>query len=49
MSADQDRRAVIVGAAECDLGVTNKSILELQTQAVTGALADAGLGLRLGS
>ena len=34
---------VIVGAAECDLGVTNKSILELQAQAVTRALADAGL------
>jgi acetyl-CoA acetyltransferase len=41
----QGRRAVIVGVAECDLGVTNKSILELQTQAVTRALADAGLGL----
>jgi acetyl-CoA acetyltransferase len=36
----------IVGAAECDLGVTNKSILELQTQAVTRALADAGLSMR---
>ena len=34
---------VIVGAAECDLGVTNKSILELQAQAVTRALTDAGL------
>ena len=34
---------VIVGAAECDLGVTNKSILELQAQAVSRALADAGL------
>ena len=33
----------IVGAAECDLGVTDKSILELQSQAVTRALADAGL------
>ena len=33
----------IVGAAECDLGVTTKSILELQSQAVTRALADAGL------
>lgn len=33
----------IVGAAECDLGVTNRSILGLQTQAVTRALADAGL------
>ncbi|WP_328477580.1 thiolase [Actinoplanes sp. NBC_00393] len=33
----------IAGAAECDLGKTGKSILELQTQAVTRALADAGL------
>ena len=36
----------IVGAAECDLGVTGASILGLQTQAVTRALADAGLTLR---
>lgn len=35
----------IVGAAESDLGVTGKSILTLQTQAVTRALADAGLSL----
>ncbi|MEV0585408.1 acetyl-CoA acetyltransferase [Nonomuraea sp. NPDC050310] len=35
----------IAGAAESDLGVTGRSIMELQTQAVTGALADAGLGL----
>ena len=35
----------IVGAAECDLGVTGRSILGLQTQAVTRALADAGLTL----
>lgn len=35
----------IVGAAECDLGVTGKSILGLQTQAVSRALADAGLSL----
>lgn len=35
----------IVGAAECDLGVTDLSILTLQTQAVTRALADAGLTL----
>ena len=35
----------IVGVAECDLGVTNKSVLELQTQAVTRALADSGLSL----
>ncbi len=35
----------IVGAAECDLGVTGKSILTLQSQAVTRALSDAGLTL----
>lgn len=35
----------IVGAAESDLGVTGKSILTLQSQAVTRALADAGLTL----
>jgi acetyl-CoA acetyltransferase len=35
----------IAGAAECDLGQTGRSILELQTQAVTRALADAGLTL----
>lgn len=35
----------IVGAAECDLGSTGLSILGLQTQAVTRALADAGLTL----
>lgn len=36
----------IVGAAECDLGSTGLSILGLQTQAVTRALADAGLTLK---
>ena len=36
----------IVGAAESDLGITGKSILTLQTQAITRALADAGLSLR---
>ncbi|MFG2088908.1 MULTISPECIES: acetyl-CoA acetyltransferase [unclassified Spirillospora] len=36
----------IAGAAECDLGVTNRSILGLQAQAVSRALDDAGLGLR---
>ncbi|MFJ8833412.1 acetyl-CoA acetyltransferase [Micromonospora aurantiaca] len=35
----------IVGAAECELGSTGKSTLTLQTQAVTRALADAGLTL----
>ena len=37
--------AAIAGAAECDLGLTGRSILGLQTQAVTRALADAGLCL----
>lgn len=36
----------IVGAAESDLGVTNRSILGLQAQAVSRALDDAGLSLR---
>ncbi|MFG1943662.1 acetyl-CoA acetyltransferase [Nonomuraea sp. NPDC048826] len=35
----------VVGAAESDLGVTGRSILGLQAQAVTRALADAGLTL----
>jgi acetyl-CoA acetyltransferase len=35
----------IAGVAECDLGVTNASILELQAQAVTRALDDAGIAL----
>ncbi len=33
----------VVGVAESDLGVTNKSIYQLQTQAATRALAEAGL------
>jgi acetyl-CoA acetyltransferase len=37
--------ACIVGAAESDLGVTDKSILTLQAQAITRALDDAGLHL----
>lgn len=36
----------IAGAAESDLGVTGLSVLTLQAQAVTRALADAGLPLR---
>lgn len=36
----------VVGVAECDLGSTGRSVLGLQTQAVTRALADAGLSLR---
>ncbi|MCF2526496.1 acetyl-CoA acetyltransferase [Yinghuangia soli] len=35
----------IVGVAESDLGVTGRSILGLQTQGITRALADAGLAL----
>ncbi|GAA1499701.1 thiolase [Dactylosporangium maewongense] len=35
----------VVGAAESDLGVTGKTALHLQTQAVARALADAGLRL----
>lgn len=35
----------LVGAAECDLGVTGRSVLELQVQAITRALDDAGLEL----
>lgn len=35
----------IVGVAESDLGVTDRTIPELQTQAILGALADAGLAL----
>ncbi len=38
-------QVAIVGAAECDLGVTGRSILGLQAQAVTRALADAGIAL----
>lgn len=33
----------IVGVAESDLGITNKSIYQLQTQAASRALAEAGL------
>ncbi len=36
----------VVGVAESDLGFTGQSVLGLQTQAVTRALADAGLALR---
>ena len=35
----------LVGAAECDLGVTGLPVLTLQAQAVTRALDDAGLTL----
>jgi acetyl-CoA acetyltransferase len=37
--------AAIVGVAESDLGVTGRSALELQAQAVARALDDAGLAL----
>ncbi|WP_327084988.1 acetyl-CoA acetyltransferase [Nonomuraea sp. NBC_01738] len=36
----------VAGAAESDLGITGRSILELQAQAAGRALADAGLTLR---
>jgi acetyl-CoA acetyltransferase len=39
------RAVAIAGIAESELGVTRRSILELQTQAVLGAVADAGLTL----
>jgi acetyl-CoA acetyltransferase len=38
--------AAIVGVAESDLGVTNKTTLQLHTQAILAALDDAGLQLR---
>jgi acetyl-CoA acetyltransferase len=44
--ASKVKKPVIVGAAECDLGITSKSILELQAQAVNRALADAGLSIK---
>jgi acetyl-CoA acetyltransferase len=37
------RNVAIAGVAESDLGVTGKSVYELQAQAITAALADAGL------
>jgi len=40
------RAPVIAGAAEGSLGVTGKTILELQAEASTAALADAGLSMR---
>ena len=39
------REAAIVGVAESDLGHTRLSVLDLHTQAITRALADAGLSL----
>ena len=38
-----NRDPVIVGVAESDLGVTNRTILDLQTQGIMRALDDAGL------
>ena len=35
--------AAIVGVAESDLGITDKTRFQLQAQAITGALEDAGL------
>src|SRR5258708_7449518 len=48
---DRDRdgahmNVAIAGAAESQLGITNRSILDLQSEAVAGALADAGLRLK---
>jgi acetyl-CoA acetyltransferase len=40
------RTAAISGVAESDLGVTGRSMIELQAQAVIRAVADAGLSLR---
>jgi len=40
------RAPVIAGAAEGSLGVTGKTILELQAEASKAALADAGLSMR---
>ncbi len=37
------KRVAIVGVAEFDLGITGKSVYELQVQAITAALEDAGL------
>jgi len=37
------KEVYIVGSAESDLGVTNKSILELQAQAISRAVKDAGI------
>lgn len=39
------REAAIAGVAESDLGVTGRSMVELQAQAVLRAVADAGLDL----
>ncbi|HEX9776366.1 MAG TPA: acetyl-CoA acetyltransferase [Actinomycetota bacterium] len=41
-----DRTPVIAGVAESALGITNRTILDLQAEAVAGALDDAGLALR---
>lgn len=40
------RDPVVVGVAEGSLGITGKTILELQAEATVAALADAGLTLR---
>ena len=39
------RETAFAGAAECDLGVTGLGVLDLQAQAITRALDDAGLRL----
>lgn len=40
-----DRTPCIVGVAESELGITGRTILDLQAEAAAGALDDAGLGL----
>ena len=40
-----DRTPCIVGVAESQLGITGRTILDLQAEATAGALADAGLTL----
>ena len=41
-----DRTPCIVGVAESELGITGRTILDLQAEAVGGALDDAGLTLK---
>ena len=44
-STSATKRVAIAGVAESDLGVTGKTKRQLQAQAITRALADAGLSL----
>ena len=45
MTTPGSTEVAFVGAAECDLGETGRSVLELQVQAISRAVADAGLDL----